>query len=69
MYNFQLIILLSDPRMPITVYMRDANSGCLRIIAEYGKEYGRENPIRVLYHGYGHYDAMKSPLDDSQSKS
>ncbi|KAF9603368.1 hypothetical protein IFM89_035613, partial [Coptis chinensis] len=48
-------------QMPITVYMRDNISGNLKIIAEYGKEYGKENPIRVLYHGYGHYDALQSP--------
>ncbi|XWS69212.1 hypothetical protein CRYUN_Cryun04dG0160200 [Craigia yunnanensis] len=35
---------------PITVNMREKNSGALKIISEYGKE----NPIRVLYHGYGH---------------
>ncbi|OVA09494.1 Ovarian tumor [Macleaya cordata] len=46
-------------QMPISVYMRDS-SGNLNIIAEYGQEYGKENPIRVLYHGYGHYDALVS---------
>ncbi|XP_019052555.1 PREDICTED: OTU domain-containing protein At3g57810-like isoform X2 [Nelumbo nucifera] len=35
------------------------NSGNLKIIAEYGQEYGKENPIRVLYHGYGHYDVLQ----------
>lgn len=44
--------------MPITVYMRDENAGGLIAIAEYGQEYGKENPIRVLYHGFGHYDAI-----------
>ncbi|XP_061992533.1 OVARIAN TUMOR DOMAIN-containing deubiquitinating enzyme 4-like isoform X2 [Rosa rugosa] len=48
-------------QIPITVYMRDKNSRSLRIIAEYGKEYGKDNPIRVLYHGYGHYDALRGP--------
>lgn len=43
--------------MPITVYMRDENGGGLIAIAEYGKE----NPIRALYHGFGHYDALQMP--------
>ncbi|OMO89725.1 hypothetical protein CCACVL1_07669 [Corchorus capsularis] len=47
---------------PITVHMRDKNSGGLKTIAEYGQEYGKENPIRVLYHGYGHYDVLRSPV-------
>ncbi|XP_050381566.1 OVARIAN TUMOR DOMAIN-containing deubiquitinating enzyme 4-like [Argentina anserina] len=48
-------------RMPITVYMHDENAGGLITIAEYGQEYGKENPIRVLYHGFGHYDALHIP--------
>ncbi|KAF6168292.1 hypothetical protein GIB67_018132 [Kingdonia uniflora] len=44
--------------MPITVYMYDENAGGLISIAEYGQEYGKEDPIRVLYHGFGHYDAL-----------
>ncbi|KAK1266327.1 OTU domain-containing protein [Acorus gramineus] len=47
-------------KAPITVYMK--NSDGLKIIAEYGVEYGSENPIRVLYHGYGHYDALQIPI-------
>lgn len=39
-----------------------------RIIAEYGQEYGKENPIRVIYHGYGHYDALQAPLARTKSK-
>uniref|UniRef100_A0A6N2MNF9 Ubiquitin thioesterase OTU n=2 Tax=Salix viminalis TaxID=40686 RepID=A0A6N2MNF9_SALVM len=54
--------------MPITVYMRDRSSGSLKIIAEYGQEYGNENPVRVLYHGYGHYDALPSLIGGAQSK-
>ena len=46
-------------RMPITVYMLDNKSNSPKIIAEYGQEYGKQNPIRVLYHGYGHYDALE----------
>jgi len=47
--------------MPITVYMYDQEVGGLISIAEYGQEYGKENPIRVLYHGFGHYDALEVP--------
>ncbi|KAK6922385.1 OTU domain, partial [Dillenia turbinata] len=47
-------------RMPITVYMLD-KCHSLKVIAEYGQEYGKENPIRVLYHSYGHYDAVQNP--------
>ncbi|KAM3690421.1 hypothetical protein ACJW31_09G120200 [Castanea mollissima] len=48
-------------QMPITVYMYDEDAGGLISIAEYGQEYGKENPIRVLYHGFGHYDALQMP--------
>ncbi|XP_059463578.1 OVARIAN TUMOR DOMAIN-containing deubiquitinating enzyme 4-like isoform X2 [Corylus avellana] len=48
-------------KMPITVYMYDKDAGGLISIAEYGQEYGNENPIRVLYHGSGHYDALQIP--------
>lgn len=48
--------------------MRDTNSSSLRIIAEYGQEYGKDNPIRVLYHGYGHYDALRGPVTSAPSK-
>ncbi|KAK6930845.1 OTU domain, partial [Dillenia turbinata] len=55
-------------RMPITVYMLD-KSHSLNVIAEYGQEYGKENPIHVLYHGYGHYDALRNPSCGPQSNS
>ncbi|XVE96039.1 hypothetical protein REPUB_Repub02eG0187100 [Reevesia pubescens] len=48
-------------QMPIKVYMYDKDAGGLIAIAEYGQEYGTENPIRVLYHGFGHYDALLIP--------
>lgn len=41
--------------------MHDRDAGGLICIAEYGQEYGMENPIRVLYHGFGHYDALQIP--------
>lgn len=48
-------------QMPITVYMREEAAGGLIAIAEYGQEYGNEDsiPIQVLYHGYGHYEALQ----------
>ncbi|XP_043703992.1 OVARIAN TUMOR DOMAIN-containing deubiquitinating enzyme 4-like isoform X2 [Telopea speciosissima] len=54
-------------QMPITVYMKDKFSGILKSIAEYGQEYGKDNPIRVLYNGCGHYDALQNPYE-SQAK-
>ncbi|KAG6651287.1 hypothetical protein I3843_06G094200 [Carya illinoinensis] len=55
-------------QMPITVYMKGKNSGSLKTIAEYGQEYGKHNPIRVLYHSYGHYDALRNPIGGAESK-
>ncbi|KAJ4710881.1 OTU domain containing protein [Melia azedarach] len=55
-------------KTPITVYMREKTYGSLKIIAEYGQEYGKDNPIRVLYHGYGHYDVLQSPIGATQAK-
>ncbi|GLT39710.1 hypothetical protein SLA2020_138860 [Shorea laevis] len=48
-------------KMPITVYMYDKDAGGLITIAEYGEEYGKKNPVRVLYNGSGHYDALQIP--------
>jgi OTU domain-containing protein 6 len=58
--SMSYIILFS--RMTNTVYMRDKSAGSLKTIAEYGQDYGNENPERVLYHGYGHYDAPPSVI-------
>lgn len=55
-------------RLAITVHMWDKKKNCLKVIAEYGQEYGKENPVRVLYHGYGHYDALQSPPNGLQTK-
>lgn len=57
----ELLMLSHVLRMPITVYMYDDKYGGLISIAEYGQEYGKDNPIRVLYHGFGHYDALLIP--------
>lgn len=54
---------MTSIRMPITVYMHDKTTSNLKLIAEYGQEYSKDNPIRVLYHGYGHYDLLQSPGD------
>ncbi|KAG4920052.1 hypothetical protein JHK82_049007 [Glycine max] len=35
--------------MPITVLMKDKSLSNLKVIAEYGQEYGKDNPIRVIY--------------------
>lgn len=48
-------------QMPISVYMYDQNTNGLISIAEYGQEYGKDNPIKILYHGFGHYDALHIP--------
>jgi len=55
-------------QMPITVYMNGRNPDDLTSIAEYGQEYGKDDPIRVLYHGYGHYDALQMPKKGTKSK-
>ncbi|KAF3442599.1 hypothetical protein FNV43_RR16515 [Rhamnella rubrinervis] len=57
----ELFIASHVLQMPITVYMYDEDAGGLISIAEYGQEYGKENPIRLLYHGFGHYDALQIP--------
>ncbi|XP_028551637.1 OTU domain-containing protein At3g57810, partial [Dendrobium catenatum] len=64
----ELIMSCHVLQMPITVYMRTKCSEGLKVIAEYGQEYGKEDPVRVLYHGYGHYDALQLPLGRAQPK-
>ncbi|KAI4352615.1 hypothetical protein L6164_006850 [Bauhinia variegata] len=51
----------------ISVYMRDRSSGDLLNIAKYGEEYTKENenPINVLFHGYGHYDILETLSNQS----
>ena len=57
-------------RAPIWVFMIDRSTGGLVNIAKYGEEYGKneENPINVLFHGYGHYDILEIPSDKSCQK-
>jgi OTU domain-containing protein 6 len=53
----ELLMLANVLEMPITVYMKE--KGGIIAIAEYGQEYGANNPIQVLYHGFGHYEALQ----------
>lgn len=64
----ELLMACHVLNMPITVHIYDRDSGGLISIAEYGLEYGSENPIRVLYHGFGHYDAVQVPGIGAHSK-
>ncbi|KAI4336600.1 hypothetical protein L6164_015109 [Bauhinia variegata] len=56
----ELLMAAHVLQMPITVFMRDKDSSSLKVIAEYGQEYGKDNPIRVIYHVSGHYDLLQS---------
>lgn len=56
-------------RMPITVYMiQEKTKDGLISIAEYGQEYRKSDPIQVLYHGFGHYEALQIPSNRAASK-
>lgn len=59
----ELIMLSHVLEMPITVYMiEEKTKAGLIAIAEYGQEYTKIiDPIRVLYHGFGHYEALQIP--------
>lgn len=58
----ELIMLSHVLQMPITVYMIEEKirEGLISI-AEYGQEHSKIEPIRVLYHGFGHYEALQIP--------
>ncbi|WOH02397.1 hypothetical protein DCAR_0521786 [Daucus carota subsp. sativus] len=47
----------------ISVFMLDRSSDSLINIANYGEEYQKsdEIPIKLLFHGYGHYDIVEVP--------
>ncbi|KAG0618699.1 hypothetical protein M758_4G086000 [Ceratodon purpureus] len=65
----ELIMLSHVLEMPITVYMIEEKfPGGLISIAEYGQEHSKIDPIRVLYHGFGHYEALQIPSNNSASK-
>ncbi|KAL3523546.1 hypothetical protein ACH5RR_016380 [Cinchona calisaya] len=55
-------------KMPLSVFMIDRSSGSLVNIAKYGEEYkeDEQNPINVLFHGYGHYDILEVVADGYQ---
>ncbi|KAL5569544.1 hypothetical protein UlMin_026119 [Ulmus minor] len=57
-------------KTPIWVFMRGRSSSSLVNIAKYGEEYGHcdENPISVLFHGYGHYDILETPSNLTRRK-
>ncbi|KAL2539808.1 OTU domain-containing protein [Abeliophyllum distichum] len=57
-------------RTPISVFMIERSSGSLMKIANYGEGYHKdeENPINVLFHGYGHYDILETIPDPSCQK-
>lgn len=61
------MIVCSVYRVPITVYMWEKKSSSIKVIAQYGQEYGKENPVSVLYHDYGHYDLLKSPVSGNHN--
>lgn len=69
MMKLKGVIDFSAGSAPIIVYMYDKDSGGLISIAEYGDEYGKENPITVLYHGFGHYDALQIPPNQGVCRS
>nr|XP_024398148.1 OTU domain-containing protein At3g57810-like isoform X3 [Physcomitrium patens] len=62
----ELLMLSHVLQMPITVYMKD--KGGIISIAEYGQEYGNDDPVRVLYHGFGHYEALHLSEDRQRSR-
>ena len=59
---FYLTLFLCD-RTKISVFMLDRSSDSLINIANYGEEYQKsdEIPIKLLFHGYGHYDIVEVP--------
>ena len=63
----ELLMLSHAIRYPIWVYM--VNDGEFKSIAQYGDEYRyneqtkqRHDPIRVLFHGAGHYEGLHGTL-------
>lgn len=50
--------------------MVDRSSGSLINISNYGEEYRKEgeNPINVLFHGYGHYDILETISEKGHQK-
>eukprot|EP00249_Psilotum_nudum_P013981 c24605_g1_i7 orf=312-812(+) len=55
----ELFIASHVLKMPIIVYMHKGNLEGIIPIAEYGQEYGKNSPITILYHEFGHYDIVQ----------
>ncbi|KAI3955807.1 hypothetical protein MKW98_006167 [Papaver atlanticum] len=50
---------------PISVFVIESSSGNLRNITNYGQEYEEnDQPIKVLFLNYGHYDLLEEFLSD-----
>nr|PNR42305.1 hypothetical protein PHYPA_017134 [Physcomitrium patens] len=65
----ELLMLSHVLEMPITVYMiEEKTKSGLISIAEYGQEHSKTDPIQVLYHGFGHYEALQIPSNKANSK-
>eukprot|EP00897_Mesotaenium_endlicherianum_P006768 jgi/Mesen1/6119/ME000311S05213 len=64
----ELLMLSHVLRAPITVYIPDAkNVGGIISIQEYGQDHAnKHDPIRVLYNGSSHYDALQFPYADDK---
>ncbi|XP_051116596.1 uncharacterized protein LOC127241527 [Andrographis paniculata] len=53
-------------RTSISVYMKEEGTENFIKIADYGKEYEKDeedSPINVVFHGYGHYDILETMLE------
>ncbi|KAI3900852.1 hypothetical protein MKW92_004001 [Papaver armeniacum] len=50
---------------PISVFITERSSGNLRNITNYGQEYEKnDDPIKLLFLNYGHYDLLEQFLRD-----
>ncbi|KAI3900850.1 hypothetical protein MKW92_003999 [Papaver armeniacum] len=61
----ELLIASYVLQTPISVFITERSSGNLRNITNYGQEYKENNePIKVLFLDYGHYDLLEQFLWD-----
>mmetsp|Transcript_597 Transcript_597/g.2121 ORF Transcript_597/g.2121 Transcript_597/m.2121 type:complete len:276 (+) Transcript_597:203-1030(+) len=68
----ELLMLSHAIRYPIWVYM--VNDGAFKSIAQYGQEYRvvgetKHEPIRILFHGAGHYEGLHANHPDMGKQS
>ncbi|KAH7537001.1 uncharacterized protein LOC107413195 [Ziziphus jujuba] len=65
----ELIMASHVLKTPISVFMRDRTGGLVNI-AKYGEEYRKveEDPINLLFYGYGHYDILETFPNQSCQK-